>query len=232
MSLSGARATWSNYTLDGITNTDVDFNTYILLPSVEAIQEFKVQSGIYPAEFGREAGQVNVSTKPGTNAFHGTAFEFLRNNALDARDYDFSSSTRSAANPSPASKPYRQNQYGFTLEGPVWIPKVYNGRNRLFFMSNFEGFKSRTTTTTFATTMTQAMRNGDFSAVPTPLQDPLTRTGTFPNIASIPFAGNQISPSRIDKNSLLLMSKFFLRPINRLSPACLCEIMNTTPRHR
>jgi len=56
MSLSGARATWANYTLDGITNTDVDFNTYIVLPSVDALQEFKVQSGIYPAEFGREAG--------------------------------------------------------------------------------------------------------------------------------------------------------------------------------
>ena len=80
MALSGARATWENYTLDGVTNTDVDFNTYIVLPSVDALQEFKVQSGIYPAEFGREAGQVNVSTKPGTNEYHGTAFEFLRNN--------------------------------------------------------------------------------------------------------------------------------------------------------
>ncbi len=90
MALSGARATWANYTLDGITNTDVDFNTYIVLPSVDALQEFKVQSGIYPAEFGREAGQVNVSTKPGTNEYHGTAFEFLRNNVLDARPYDFS----------------------------------------------------------------------------------------------------------------------------------------------
>ena len=63
IALSGARSTWENYTLDGITNTDIDFNTYILQPSVDALQEFKVQSGIYPAEFGREAGQVNVSTK-------------------------------------------------------------------------------------------------------------------------------------------------------------------------
>src|SRR5207248_6135301 len=126
VSLSGTRATWANYTLDGITNTDVDFNTYILLPSVEALQEFKVQSGVYPAEFGREAGQVNVSTKPGTNVYHGTFFEFLRNNALDAREYDFSSSTRSATNPSPASQPYRQNQYGFTLGGPIQIPKLFN----------------------------------------------------------------------------------------------------------
>ncbi|MDQ2945994.1 MAG: carboxypeptidase-like regulatory domain-containing protein [Acidobacteriota bacterium] len=212
MSLAGARATWANYTLDGITNTDVDFNTYIVLPSVDALQEFKVQSGIYPAEFGREAGQVNVSTKPGTNAYHGTLFEFFRNNVLDARDYDFSSSTRSATNPSPGSTPYRQNQYGFTLGGPVQIPKLFNGKNRLFFMSNFEGFKSRRTTTTFATTLTAAMRAGDFSAIPTPLQDPLTRTGTFPNITSSAFAGNRIPPDRFDKNSVLLMSKFFPLP--------------------
>src|SRR4029077_14838197 len=144
------------------------------------------QSGVYPAEFGREAGQVNVSTKPGTNSYHGTAFEFLRNNKLDARNYDFSSATRSATNPSPASTPYRQNQYGFTLGGPIRIPKVFNGKNRLFFMSNFEGFKSRQATTSFATTMTAAMRTGDFSAIPTVLQDPLMRVGTPPNVTTNP----------------------------------------------
>src|SRR5580692_1149905 len=211
MALSGARATWSNYTLDGVSNTDVDFNTYIVLPSVEALQEFKVQSGIYPAEFGREAGQVNVSTKPGTNSYHGTAFEFLRNNDLDARPYDFSAATRSATNPSPKSNPYRQNQFGYTLGGPIQIPKLFNGKNRLFFMSNFEGFHSRQTLTNFATTLTPAMRNGDFSAITTALQDPLTRTGTYPNIASTPFPGNQIPANRIDKNSVLLM-KFFPLP--------------------
>ena len=89
MSLSGSRATWSNYTLDGITNTDINFNLYIVLPSVEALQEFKVQTGIYPAEFGRAAGQVNVSTKGGTNDYHGSAFEFLRNDKLDAKPYFF-----------------------------------------------------------------------------------------------------------------------------------------------
>jgi hypothetical protein len=212
MSLSGARATWSNYTLDGITNTDLDFNTYIVLPSVDAIQEFKVQTGIYPAEFGRESGQVNVSTKPGGNNYHGTVYEFLRNDRLDARDYDFLSSTRSATNPSPGSTPYRQNQYGFTLSGPVQIPKLFNGRNRLFFMSNFEGFKSRRTTTSTATTMTAAMRNGDFSAISTTLYDPLTRTGTPPNVTVMPYSGNQIPQSRIDKSSALLISKFYPLP--------------------
>ena len=212
MSLSGARATWANYTLDGITNTDVDFNTYIMLPSVDALQEFKVQSGIYPAEFGREAGQVNVSTKPGGNSFHGSVYEFLRNNRLDARAYDFLSSTRSATNPSPASTPYRQNQYGFTLSGPVWVPKIFNGRNRLFFMSNFEGFKSRTTTTSTATTMTQAMRDGDFSGIPNTLLDPLSRSGTPPNVVTSPYPGNKVPSNRFDKSSLLLMSKFFPLP--------------------
>ena len=146
MSMSGARATWANYTLDGITNTDIDFNTYILLPSVDALQEFKVQSGIYPAEFGREAGQVNVSTKPGTNSYHGTVFEFFATTLWTPGITISAPATRSATNPSPASTPYRQNQYGFTLGGPVRIPKLFNGKNRLFFMSNYEGFKSRTTT--------------------------------------------------------------------------------------
>ncbi|MCU1237151.1 MAG: TonB-dependent receptor [Candidatus Solibacter sp.] len=232
MSLSGARATWANYTLDGITNTDVDFNTYIVLPSVDALQEFKVQSGIYPAEFGREAGQINVSTKPGTNSYHGSAFEFLRNNVLDARSYDFLSSKRSASNPSPASTPYRQNQYGFTLGGPVRIPKLLNGKNRLFFMSNYEGFKSRTTSTSLATTMTQAMRNGDFSQIPTTLQDPLSRTGTPPNVTTSPYPGNQVPSNRFDKASLLLMSKFFplpTQPAGSGLPLNNYEYLNKTP---
>ena len=117
MSLAGARSTWSNYTLDGITNTDINFNLYIVLPSVEALQEFKVQTGIYPAEFGRAAGQINVSTKGGTNEYHGSAFEFLRNDKLDARPYFFKD-PESPTQTAPVKAPYRQNQYGFTLGGP------------------------------------------------------------------------------------------------------------------
>ena len=216
LSLAGSRATWSNYTLDGITNTDIDFNLYILLPSVDALQEFKVQSGVYPAEFGRESGQVNVSTKPGGNAYHGTAFDFLRNDALDARPYDFLASTRNAKNPSPVSPPFRQNQYGGTLSGPIQIPKIFNGKNRLFFMSNYEGFKSRTTTNPTATTMTARMRSGDFSVDPATgigvaaaLQDPMTRT-LQPNgqYTSTPFAGNIIPQSRFDKNAVFLINRF------------------------
>jgi hypothetical protein len=205
IAVSGGRSTWENYTLDGITNTDVDFNTYILQPSVDALMEFKVQSGIYPAEFGREAGQVNVSTKPGTNEYHGAAWEFLRNNKLDARSYDFAAASRSATNPSPASAPYRQNQYGYVLGGPVRIPKLFNGKNRLFFMTNFEEYNSRLTTPSLGTVLTAAMRTGDFSAVPTALADPNSRTGTYPNIVASPFPNNQIPASRLSAGSTLLL---------------------------
>jgi len=212
----GGRSTWQNFTLDGITNTDIDFNTYILQPSVDALQEFKVQTGVYPAEFGRAAGQVNVSTKPGTNEYHGTMSEFLRNDKLDARDYDFSSATRSATNPSPGKAPYRQNQYGYTVGGPIQIPKVFNGKNRLFFMSNWEGFKSRRTTTGYAGVLTPEMRNGDFSSILSAgyaLADPTSRTGTYPNIAQSRFANNQIPASRLSAGSKLLLS--FVPPANQ-----------------
>ncbi len=213
MSVSGARSAWSNYTLDGITNTDVNFNLYIVLPSVEALQEFKVQTGIYPAEFGRAAGQINVSTKGGSNEYHGTLFEFLRNDRLDARPYFFKD-PESPNQTAPLKAPYRQNQYGGTLAGPVWIPKIYNGKNRLFFMANYEGFKSRTTSTNFFTTMTPEMRRGDFSAVPTQLQDPNTRvrvpnpTGTGFTVTSTPFAGNQIPVSRFNPGAVYLLNEF------------------------
>lgn len=201
MSLSGARATWTNYTLDGVTNTDINFNLYVLLPSVEALQEFKVQQGIYSAEFGRESGQVNVSTRPGGNNYHGTVFDFLRNDALDAKNYDFIGTN-------PAKQPFRQNQYGFTLGGPVLVPKLFNGRNRLFFMFNYEALRARTTRVTTATTIPQAMRNGDFSVVPTQLRDPLTRTGTGSAATATPFPGNQIPVSRFDRNSLFLLGAY------------------------
>lgn len=213
MSIAGSRATWSNYTLDGITNTDINFNLYIVLPSVEALQEFKVQTGVYPAEFGRTTGQVNVSTRGGTNDYHGTVFEFLRNDRLDARPYFFKD-PESPNQTAPLKAPYRQNQYGFTLAGPVQIPKLFDGRNRLFFMANFEGFKSRRTTTQFFTTMTAAMRAGDFSAVPTPLQDPMTRvrtpnpSGTGFTVTSSAFPNNQIPPSRFNPASVYLLNNF------------------------
>src|SRR5207302_10835896 len=87
LSISGQRREFNYYTLDGVDNTDVNFNTYIFLPSVDALEEFKVQTGVYSAEFGREASQVNVVSKSGSNSLHGTIFEFNRNDAVVSRPY-------------------------------------------------------------------------------------------------------------------------------------------------
>ena len=89
ISAGGQRIMFDYYTLDGVNNTDPNFNTYVVLPSIDAIQEFKVQIGVYPAEFGHQSTQVNVLTKSGGNAYHGALFEFLRNDDLDAKPYAF-----------------------------------------------------------------------------------------------------------------------------------------------
>src|SRR5712691_5109822 len=208
IAIAGMRGTWNNYTLDGVANTDVNFNLYIQLPSVDALQEFKVQTGIYPAEFGREASQINVSTKPGTNDYHGALFEFFRHSDLDARPYDFIGTN-------PAKAPFRWNQYGFTLGGPIRIPKLFNGRNRLFFMSNFEGFKSRRADQGLYTTAPDSWRHGDFSSFSTPLYDPLTRvTGNNGVVTATVFPGNKFGASRFDPISLKLMEFWPLPNLN------------------
>lgn len=195
IAVSGQRSYFNQFSLDGVNNTDPNFNTYVIQPSIDALQEFKVQTGIYPAEFGRQATQINVSTKPGTNDYHGTLFEFLRNDKLDAKGYAFTSK--------PVNKdPFKWNQYGFTLGGPVWIPKVFNGRNRLFFMSNYESFRQRRQVQALYNLPSAAMRTGDFSELlsrGTILYDPNTRVvnpdGT---VTATAFPGNIIPTNRID----------------------------------
>src|SRR6266481_1047274 len=131
ISVAGQRTNFNHYTLDGVENTDPNFNTFVVLPSIDALEEFKVQTGVYPAEFGRQTTQINVLTKSGTNQYHGTLFEFLRNDLMDANPYSFT--------PIRTSKdPFKWNQYGFTLGGPIWLPKLFNGRDKLFFMSNYD----------------------------------------------------------------------------------------------
>lgn len=198
ISIAGLRREHVYYTLDGITNTDVDWNTYAYLPSIDLLQEFKVQSGIYSAEFGREAAQVNVSTKSGTNAYHGTVFEFLRNNNLDARPFAFT-------NRVPQSAPFKWNQYGFVLGGPVQIPKVFNGKDKLFFLSNYEGFKLRNQAQGTFSVPSAAMRNGNFSEIlpGTFVRDPLNNRQPFP--------GNIIPVNRLDPTSKALL-EFYPTP--------------------
>jgi hypothetical protein len=192
--VAGARREYMNFTLDGVVNTDPSFNTYALLPSIDALQEFKVEAGVYPAEFGHLQIQVNVSTLSGTNQLHGTVFDFVRNNAFDALPFNFTSVPLK-------SSPFKWNQYGYTVGGPVWIPKVFNGRNRLFFMSNYEGFNLRQTTQTVYSTFPAAFRTGDFSSVlgTHVITDPTT---------GLPFPGNIIPTARLDKIALAFLQYY------------------------
>jgi len=154
ISINGGRPTSNNYTLDGLINTDTALNTPAVILSQDAIQEFKIQSETYSAEYGFSANQVNIITKSGSNQLHGTAFEFLRNDAFDAKA------------PFQQTLPeLRQNQFGFVVGGPVYIPKVYDGRNKTFFLVNYEGWRIRNgfDQSTF-TVPVAAQVNGDFSA--------------------------------------------------------------------
>jgi hypothetical protein len=157
-SSNGSRSYQDNFILDGVDNNSnladmFNGTSYVIQPSVDAIQEFKVQTNAYSAEFSRGNGAVvNVSIKSGTNALHGAAWEFFRNDALDASNYF------------ATTKPeFRQNQFGGALGGPVFLPHIYDGKNRTFFFVDYEGLRIREGLTYTGVVPTVAQRSGDFS---------------------------------------------------------------------
>jgi hypothetical protein len=177
ISIAGGRPQSNGYLLDGVANVDTAYGTPAIVISVDAIQEFKEQQHNFSAEYGSSANQININTKSGTNAFHGTAFEFVRNNFWDARTiFD------------PSTLPeYRQNEFGYSWGGPVWIPKVYNGKNKTFFFANYEGNRVAQSSTSYETVPTTAELSGVFTS---PIVDPLTGT-PFSQDAS----GNYVIPA-------------------------------------
>ena len=162
-SAGGARSLQNNFLLDGVDNnsnlTDLLNETnYVIQPPVDALAEFKVETNAYSAEFGRGNGAiVNAVIKSGTNDVHGSAWGFLRNSALDSRNYF---DPRDHGTP-----PYEQYQFGGTLGGPVYIPNVYNGRNRTFFFVDYEGLRIHQADTQTLFLPDSAERGGDFSAL-------------------------------------------------------------------
>ena len=178
-SVGGQRDNTSVVLVDGMEVSGQELNNYPLaIPPLDSLGEFRVQTANYPAEFGGNSGAViNVVSKRGSNDFHATLFEFLRNDALDAR------------NPFSATvDPLRRNQFGFVAGGPVVVPGLYNGRNNLFWMFSYEGTRRRQAVTTTTLVPTLKERVGDFSAVPATIVDPITK---------IPFPGNVIPATRI-----------------------------------
>lgn len=159
-SANGARRGQNDYLLDGIDNNAaiadyVNQSQYVIMPPPDALQEFVVQTNNYSAEFGHSAGAVlNVSTKSGGDSFHGTAWEFVRNEVLDARNY-FATASRKPA--------YRQNQFGFSISGPVVVPKIYNGRGKTFFFFDYQGTRIAQANSKVVTVPTAAERNSGYT---------------------------------------------------------------------
>jgi hypothetical protein len=178
----GSQANSNAWLIDGIDNNEFTFNTVIVAPSVEQVREFKVLSGVFSAEFGRGAGVVSVSTKAGTNQLHGTGYEFLRNDAFDARNFF----VRKVVDPATGSlvkdpvPPLSRHQFGGALGGALVIPGVYDGHSRTFFFADYSGIRERRGVTTVNTVPTAATRTGDFSNYRDrngnliPIYDPLT----------------------------------------------------------
>jgi outer membrane receptor protein involved in Fe transport len=146
---AGTREIQNSLSLDGISvmnNLITNTPTRVM---VESVQEVEVQTGTYSAQYGAYLGvDINMVTKAGTNQFHGAAVEFLRNQVLDARTF-FTLPT--PANPTAKKPPLRQNQFGVEFDGPVRIPKLYNGRERTFFMASYEGYRLRQQSTSLST---------------------------------------------------------------------------------
>jgi hypothetical protein len=155
INIQGAHPGSNRFMLDGIAINDVYYQTPAIIPSIDALEEFQEQTKGYSAAYGFGANQINLSTKSGTNAIHGTAYDFLRNDALDAKSY--------FDDPNAKIPPLRQNQFGFTVGGPVWIPKIYNGKNKTFFFVNYEGLRANTSTTRFGIVPTPAQLSGVFT---------------------------------------------------------------------
>jgi hypothetical protein len=196
LNVAGQRVHFNHYALDGMENTDPNFNTYLFLPSIDALQEFKVESGLFSAEYGRAIAQVNVSTKSGQNQFHGVAFAFVRNSFFDAKDF--------FANPNAPTPPFKRNQFGGTFSGPVLIPKLYNGKNRLFFMFNYEGLRERRSLTRTSTLPDARYRSGNFGFLNRVIRDPNNPGQVFPN--------GVIPESRIHPISRKVLNDFYPLP--------------------
>lgn len=185
ISANGQRLDQNNWMLDGIDNNAAFFGLAVIVPSPEAIQQFKVETSNYSAEFGRAAGAVvNLQIKSGTNSFHGTGYEYFRDEALDAtRAFDTQKS------------PLSFHQYGASLGGPLL-------QNRSFFFGNFEGRRIGRGITAGGNVPTEAERRGDFSGAPV-VYDPATYNAATGLRQAFP--GNQIPLARIHPAALRLL---------------------------
>ena len=170
--VNGQSPWYNNFQIDGMNNNERFVGTVIVKPSIEAIQEVQMVTSLYPAELGRTAAAViNLITKSGTNQFHGSAYDYFRNNIFDAPDVL-----------TETVSPYKQNQFGGSLGGPIV-------KNRTFFFADYEGYRSIQGLVHLASVPTDKMRNGDFSDLFLPENGDIQ---IYDPITSLPYPGNII----------------------------------------
>ena len=194
--INGARADSTNFYVDGFNNRNARGAAAQVRPNMGAMQEFKMEVSGYSAEIGRMAGGVlNMVLRSGTNQYHGEVFEYVRNNVIDARAFFDVGKLK-----------LNRHQYGATFHGPVWIPKLYDGHNRTFFMFSWESYKQLVGRTSIAHVPSLSERQGDFSqsfsltASALKVTDPLN--------ANMQFPGNLIPVSRFHPIAVKLMAYY------------------------
>ncbi|MFB3827297.1 MAG: carboxypeptidase regulatory-like domain-containing protein [Bryobacteraceae bacterium] len=195
--VNGARTDNTNFIVDGFNNQNPRGGSAQARPPIDSMMEFKTQTTGYSAEYGRLAGgTINMVLKTGTNRLHGTVFEFLRNDVFDARNFF-----------DPQRTKLRRNQFGAVLDGPVYLPRLYDGRNRTFFLFDWEGYRQVTGNSRIGRVPTLAERQGDFTqsldvdGQPAKLADPMSGGPSGSCAAGkigYCFPGNVIPASRFD----------------------------------
>lgn len=199
VTVAGAAAEANNFIVDGVSNNMEFSGAMGVTPAIDAIEEFAIQTSQYSAEFGRSGGGViNVAIRSGTNQFHGFAYDYLRNDKLNAQAYDFT-------HLHPEKQPLRRNQFG----AGIGLPIV---RNRLFFFGNYEGVRSLNTTNSFTTVPTASEKAGDFSRGRFVVADPAAPIEGVGRMGGrAPFPGNVIPANRMDPSGTALL-QFFPEP--------------------
>ena len=213
---AGQRETQNELTLDGVSIMNNLGNVTPARPGTDMISEVQMQSGNYPAQYGSYLGvHVNMVSKGGTNNYHGVVYDYIKNTALDAHNFFDTATTKKA--------PLNYNQWGFTLGGPVMIPKLYNGRNKTFFFGSYEKLNQKALSPGTSTVMTAAMESGDFSALGsytdidpnnktctgTCLTDPATgKYYAFPTSGPNAGKSNQVPASELSTGAALIAKKY------------------------
>ena len=206
---AGNREDTVNFMINGINLNDMVQNQITFQPSINTVQEFKADNSTFSAEYGRNSGAiVNIATRSGVNDYHGEFFEFLRNEALDARNFF------DARKP-----PFKRNQFGFNLGGPVNFPHFgeggpilsYNGKNRTFFFFSYEGLRQRQGLTLTSNVLTDAQRAAVTSAVVQQLLPLIPRATSVDVVNNVPigrFAGSGTAPVDIDQGTIDISHEF------------------------